>query len=115
MDEADRLLDMGFEKQLNEIFEILKKKWIITNKRPQVLLSSATLNTNVVRLSEMGLQNPLKVGFGDNEDSSYIKQKDIFSVPKNLQQFCVIAPLKLRLVLLISFLRLKTIQTEINK
>jgi hypothetical protein len=61
----------------------------------------------------MGLINPTKVGFGKNDDS--MKQKDIFVVPKNLQQFCVIAPLKLRLVILISFLRSKTIQSETNQ
>jgi len=28
LDEADRLLDLGFEKKINEIFDILKRSWI---------------------------------------------------------------------------------------
>ncbi len=53
LDEADRMLDMGFAPQLNQIIEALP------NKR-QTLLFSATMPDNLDDLARMSLNNPVK-------------------------------------------------------
>lgn len=96
MDEADRLLDLGFEKKLNEIFKILKNNWKEETK-PQVILTSATLNSKVISLSEISLNNPIRVGFDKST-------KETFNVPQSIFQHATIVPCKLRLVSLTSFI-----------
>lgn len=99
MDEADRLLDLGFEVKINEALDYLRQGW--KDIKPQVILTSATLNSKIMHLSDKNLHNPLRVGFEKS-------QKDVFSVPKALNQHFALVPLKMRLVILISFLRSKT-------
>jgi ATP-dependent RNA helicase RhlE len=54
LDEADRMMDMGFMRQLRKIFEV------IPNKR-QNLLFSATFSEKVERLSAEFLEFPVKI------------------------------------------------------
>lgn len=54
LDEADRMLDMGFSEQVNEIAEALPSFH-------QTLLFSATLKGNVLELSKNILKDPLEI------------------------------------------------------
>ncbi len=54
MDEADRLLDLGFEPTLNTILERLPKQ-------RRTGLFSATQTTEVENLARAGLRNPVAV------------------------------------------------------
>ena len=54
LDEADRLLDMGFTQELNEIFYLLPKK-------RQNLLFSATFPDDVNELADFLLKNPASI------------------------------------------------------
>jgi len=54
IDEADRMLDMGFSVQLDKIAPYLSKE-------RQTLMFSATLPANIVKLSQKYLQDPARV------------------------------------------------------
>eukprot|EP01112_Ceratiomyxa_fruticulosa_P008671 TRINITY_DN2248_c0_g1_i4.p1 TRINITY_DN2248_c0_g1~~TRINITY_DN2248_c0_g1_i4.p1 ORF type:complete len:511 (-),score=129.07 TRINITY_DN2248_c0_g1_i4:39-1571(-) len=54
LDEADRLLDMDFEDEINTILKVLPKE-------RQTFLFSATMTSKVAKLERASLQNPVKV------------------------------------------------------
>lgn len=58
IDEADRLLDMGFEPQMNEIVENFPKD-------RQTLLFSATLPPEILKLAKSYMKNPERVAIGE--------------------------------------------------
>lgn len=71
IDEADRLLDMGFGVQLEQIFEYLPST-------RQTLMFSATLPPNIERLSKKHLKNPQHISIDSGIQSApKIKQENI--------------------------------------
>ena len=68
LDEADKMLNMGFKDEMTRIFALLPK-------RRQNLLFSATLGKDVDSITEMLLQNPVKIEIkGDVENLDLIQQ-----------------------------------------
>ena len=56
LDEAEKLLELGFKDAIFEILELIKK-----NKNRQTLLFSATLNPKLLDLGEHALKDPIKI------------------------------------------------------
>lgn len=56
LDEADKLLELGFKNEIIEILDIIKK-----NANRQTMLFSATLNTKITELGDQALNNPIKI------------------------------------------------------
>ncbi|KYM96739.1 PREDICTED: probable ATP-dependent RNA helicase DDX10 isoform X1 [Cyphomyrmex costatus] len=89
LDEADRCLDMGFEKTMNSIIENLPPK-------RQTLLFSATQTKSVKDLARLSLKDPLYVSV--HEHSAHI-------TPEGLQQSYIICSLEDKLAMLWSFIK----------
>lgn len=54
MDEADRMLEEGFEKEMQEIVELLPRK-------RQTMLFSATMNSSIKQLIQWSLEKPVRI------------------------------------------------------
>ncbi|MDR4479221.1 MAG: DEAD/DEAH box helicase [Nitrospira sp.] len=54
LDEADRMLDMGFSQQINQILDAMPEE-------RQTLLFSATIPTDLVRLAQASVKDPVRV------------------------------------------------------
>lgn len=114
VDEADRLLDLGFEKDIAVILNALNA----ANVKRQNILLSATLTDGVNRLAGISLKDPVNISitetnqckttFATNEmkteHKNIEKDSNSYSIPDQLQQFMVLIPSKLRLVTLSAFI-----------
>jgi len=75
LDEADRLLELGFMAELKELVQFVPKT-------RQTLLFSATMTTEVRQLAELSLDNPVRV-----------QADGLFDVSQRLvQEFCRVRP-----------------------
>jgi len=89
LDEADRILDMGFQKDVDAIVEYLPRE-------RQTLLFSATQTKRVSDLSRLALKDPEYISVHEDASSA---------TPKTLQQNYVLTPLLQKLDTLWSFLQ----------
>ena len=75
LDEADRMLDMGF---INDINKILSK----IPKERQTLFFSATAAPEIMKLADRMLQNPVKVSVTPVSSASVLVKQSVYYVPK---------------------------------
>jgi ATP-dependent RNA helicase DDX10/DBP4 len=107
LDEADRILDMGFAKTLNAIIENLP-----TDR--QTMLFSATQTKSVKDLARLSLKvtNTVITVFihmntykSQNPEYISVHEKLEFSTPQKLQQHYMVVELQSKLDMLYSFIR----------
>lgn len=90
IDEADRILDIGFEEELKQIINILPK-------RRQTMLFSATQTKKVEALTSLALKKePVYVGVDDEKEKATVE---------GLEQGYVVCPSEKRFLLLFTFLK----------
>eukprot|EP00730_Choanoeca_flexa_P004569 TRINITY_DN11735_c1_g8_i1.p1 TRINITY_DN11735_c1_g8~~TRINITY_DN11735_c1_g8_i1.p1 ORF type:complete len:601 (+),score=184.43 TRINITY_DN11735_c1_g8_i1:87-1889(+) len=90
IDEADRILEVGFEEEMRQIIRLLPK-------RRQTMLFSATQTRKVQDLAKLSLQGePLYVGVNDEDESA---------TADNIEQGYVVCPADKRFLLLFTFLK----------
>jgi ATP-dependent RNA helicase DDX10/DBP4 len=89
LDEADRILDMGFQKDVDAIVDYLPRE-------RQTMLFSATQTKRVSDLARLSLRDPEYISVHEAADAA---------TPKTLQQNYVITPLPKKLDTLWSFLQ----------
>ncbi|XP_041642362.1 probable ATP-dependent RNA helicase DDX31 [Cheilinus undulatus] len=120
LDEADRTLDLGFEKDLTVILNSLNS----TGPSRQNVLLSATMTSGVTRLADICLSDPVSIHVsgsastdftGTTSDLSTASQSESFAVPEALKQFVVVVPSKIRLVCLAAFILDKCKFSQNNK
>ncbi|XP_063345439.1 probable ATP-dependent RNA helicase DDX31 isoform X2 [Pelmatolapia mariae] len=112
LDEADRTLDLGFEKDLTVILNSLNS----AGPARQNVLLSATLTNGVTRLADVCLNDPVSIHVSGAPcsdltttsavtcDPEAASQSESFAVPEALKQFVVVVPSKVRLVCLAAFI-----------
>merc|ERR1711939_78168 len=77
LDEADKLLDLGFAPQIDEILSYCQVDAL------QIILFSATMPPAVVELANSILSNPVRISIGNvNAGSSDVEQELIFVGPE---------------------------------
>jgi ATP-dependent RNA helicase RhlE len=73
LDEADKMLNLGFKEEMNRIFALLPKK-------RQNLLFSATLGKDIDTITEMLLRNPVKIEVESEVENLDLIQQTGYSV-----------------------------------
>jgi ATP-dependent RNA helicase RhlE len=73
LDEADKMLNLGFKEEMNRIFALLPKK-------RQNLLFSATLGKDIDTITEMILRNPVKIEVESEVENLDLIQQTGYSV-----------------------------------
>lgn len=106
LDEADRIMDMGFKKTMDAIVQNLPPQ-------RQTMLFSATQTKNVSDLARLSLKKPKYISVVDPENPGAILGTaggagGSAPTPKNLEQFYTVVPLEDKLDILWSFLRTHT-------
>ena len=124
LDEADKLLELGFEQQIREILEIIKNRSNLTAKtfkawpqRRQMVLCSATMPQTVRTLAEWAMEDPTFIK-ADNKktyknpdgtdmdiDEANLLEDGFVSVPQQLKQHFLMVQSKTRLVTLMYILK----------
>ncbi|KAF9062426.1 P-loop containing nucleoside triphosphate hydrolase protein [Rhodocollybia butyracea] len=128
LDEADRLMELGFEETITGILKCLDghRKLALQavkegigkevggwdwERRRRTILCSATIREDVQKLANTTLSQPIMIKATESDlpsqspqDPQFTKPEH-FSPPSQLSQKYVIAPLKLRLVVLVALLR----------
>ena len=100
LDEADRILDMGFRTQLDRILDYLPQQ------QRQTLLFSATQTRKVSELATLSLKQPEYLGVHDKEATT---------TPKRLVQSYVVVPLQHKLDAVYSFVKSTTAKKAKHK
>jgi len=134
LDEADRLMDLGFEETITGILKALEGRRKLALKavdegssmevggwdwkrRRRTILCSATIQENVQKLAGTTLLNPVRITATEIDKPStatvdplkdnklHAAGTEKFTPPSQLVQKYVVVPLKLRLVALVASLR----------
>lgn len=106
IDEADRMLEMGFEQSISRVIESWKKER--GGKPSNAILLSATLTPGVEKLAGLSLNEPVVV------DATHECQAalDDFTLPESLEQTFMVCPTKLYLIALSSLVVRGAIQKD---
>ncbi|XP_049805012.1 probable ATP-dependent RNA helicase DDX31 [Schistocerca nitens] len=123
VDEADRLFELGYERDINALLQLLddhRKEYELcygagygSILRQSVLLS-ATLTPAVKNLSNLALRDPTYIETAEEGGTEVKKDTDI-TLPSTLSQYFMMTPAKLRLVSLIAFIVCKCQFSEERK
>ncbi|KAI0823746.1 DEAD-domain-containing protein [Trametes gibbosa] len=137
LDEADRLMDLGFEETIQGILRGLdgRRKLAVQaveegksieaggwdwDRRRRTILCSATMREDVQKLAGTTLTNPIVIkALADDSgaDAQVVVPggQQNFTPPSQLSQKYVVVPLKLRLVTLVALLRSLLAQSQSRK
>lgn len=104
LDEADRLLELGYEKDVKEIVESIKENRKDHDSPIQTVLLSATLTSSVKELAGLTLKNPDYVDTSDiaveRRFDNVEAMEERITIPATVRQSYIVIPPKLRLVTL---------------
>ncbi|XP_065345711.1 probable ATP-dependent RNA helicase DDX31 [Cloeon dipterum] len=115
LDEADRMLDLGYEESVAKIVTALNDQGSTSELRQTILLS-ATINSAVERLAGLALKESREyVDASNDKEQAETADSEVLCVPDTLDQWFLAVPPKLRLVVLASFVASKCELTNQRK
>lgn len=100
LDETDRMLDMGFSEQLDEIVTYVSEEH-------QTLMFSATMPHNIVSLSKKYLNNPERITIGHNNTAAPKIKQDVIHTSENEKFTHLLKELEARTGSVIVFVKTK--------
>lgn len=115
LDEGDRLMELGFEQDIQKIISVLNLRSRKTQQQPvrglperrTTVLCSATIKSTVEQLRSISLKDPVSIAVdaADSEESGAAGNENNFSAPAQLKQSYAVVPAKQRLVSLVALLK----------
>ena len=87
LDETDRMLDMGFDVQIEKILDVVPKE-------RQTLMFSATLPPDIVKMSAKYLNNPERISVGSVTQAAPNIRQELISVIETEKYQALLAQLK---------------------
>lgn len=106
LDEADRLLELGYENDVKKIVETIDEQNKDFRKIQKILLS-ATLSAGVKRLAGLALNNPICVENENVVENAIddMEKDDELVIPTGITQKYFLVPPKVRLTILIALIQ----------
>ncbi|KAG0671639.1 mRNA splicing protein prp28 [Maudiozyma exigua] len=87
LDEADKMIDLGFEEQLTTILNILDIETTASNKNRQIMMFTATMTPPIEKLSRQYLNHPIHISIGGADDAVPKIQQRIIYAPTDDMKF----------------------------
>ena len=100
LDETDRMLDMGFSIQLDEIAEHMSED-------RQTMMFSATLPRNIMRMADKYLTDPKRIEVGEANTAAKNIQQDVLHIKKDKKYKTLVHELSVREGSIIVFVNTK--------
>ena len=98
LDECDRMLELGYKRDVETILDKLKEA-APEGKTRQTLLLSATLTQGIEEMSAISMKHPKFIDAAVESSSQSTTSAKHLTAPTQLQQTYAIVPAKLRLVM----------------
>lgn len=116
LDEGDRLMELGFEQDIQKIVGLLNLRSRKAQETPTpglperrtTVLCSATIKADVEQLGSIALKEPVSIAVDPSElseDGADATNEQAFSAPAQLKQSYAVVPAKQRLVTLVAVLK----------
>jgi len=117
LDEGDRLMELGFENDIQKIVSVMNLRSRKTQEKPipglperrTTVLCSATIQANLDQLRSIALKDPVSIAADPSENVAIGTDGEVattaFSAPAQLKQSYAVVPAKQRLVTLVAVLK----------
>ena len=113
LDEGDRLMELGFDQDIQKIVSVLNLRRRKAQERPipglperrSTVLCSATIRGDVDTLKRIALKDAVTIAVDNVAHDDSPTNEQVFSAPAQLKQSYAIIPAKQRLVALLATLR----------
>ncbi|KAI7616352.1 putative ATP dependent RNA helicase, partial [Hortaea werneckii] len=115
LDEGDRLMELGFENDIQKIVSVLNLRSRKAQETPTpglpdrrtTVLCSATIKANVEQLRSIALKDPASIAVDAEEaaEAGMDTKEQAFTAPAQLKQSYAVVPAKQRLVTLVAVLK----------